>query len=96
MGSGHSPGDPQDLPFPNRPKGLEYLRNQGAQIINPIRPSRHDDDGDAEFREVLLILEILVGGHEHFEAAGRGTAQQLAVLKSRPAELGYGSDVVAG
>ena len=64
--------------------GSDFSR--GATDPWPTR-GREDDNGDPPGAEMLLVLEVRVGGDEHLEAVRLGSSQQLAIAECRPALL---------
>jgi hypothetical protein len=57
-------------------------------------PLTQDHNRNLAAGKVLLIAEILVGGHMHFEAGGLGFVQQLAVFQFFPSSgAGLGDHV---
>ena len=54
-----------------------------------------NDDGDLAAREILLIAEISIGGHDAIEAGRLGRADQLAIRELAPAAAGRGLDVIS-
>jgi hypothetical protein len=70
--------------------------DDGQQILQCIARGGDDNDEQRCAGKVLLVLEILIGGNEDLELRGRGPAQQLAILHTRPAFLLDRSDLMAG
>src|SRR5437867_4738368 len=53
--------------------------------------ARQYHHGETTARQVLLVWEALIGGHQHIEPL-LGSREQLAVLDTGPAELLHGRD----
>jgi len=74
---------------------LKQGRDQRPQRFDPVGRCGENNDGNQQSGEVLLILEILVGGHEHIEAVAC-QAQQFTVLDAPSAHRRHGANVVFG
>ena len=72
---------------------LLQTRNQRQQCWKLVRICVQDDYGYRQRRKILLILEILVDGHEGVEVLRR-QRQQFAVLDTTPAPLDHGLHIV--
>lgn len=61
-------------------------------------PARREEDyeSDRAADEILLVLQVRVGGHHHAKPELLGAIQELAVPQRRPAELIRSRDVVVG
>ena len=66
------------------------VRSKRGPLLNA-----DDDDCDRPTGQVLLILQILVGGEEDFETGMFGGCQQVPVLQPVPVFLGCRTDGVA-
>ena len=75
-------------------KRCKDLSNEGFERLQPIPVSCDHDDGDRQGIEILLELQVLVGGDQHVEVS-RGESKQLTVLEAGPASLTAGSHQVA-
>ena len=84
---------PQDSDF----SGLELAGRfdgciqQRDKVDHPIRDRSQDHDSDFMALEILLVLEILIGGDKDIEVRG-GTAEQFPVLQAHPTAIKYGLD----
>ena len=65
----------------------DYTRDEWSQFPQSGTTGDHDDDGDREFLEVLLVLETPVNRDEGPEAVVRSKAQQTPVQVARPTHL---------
>lgn len=63
--------NPDYHPRSNREDGFESLWNQGKEVGDTIRSCDQNYDGYVVVRKVLLMLQILVGCHEHIEVGSR-------------------------
>ena len=54
-----------ESPWLNGPKHCTDRRHQRDEVIQPVGRSNQDHHGHLEPTEVLLVLEVLVGGEEH-------------------------------
>ena len=55
---------------------------------------RKNDDGNSSGSEVLLVLEIGVGGNKYLESVRFRRAQQVAILQRGPTKLISGGDTM--
>lgn len=63
--------------------------------FSPVR-GHQNENGQPPFAEVLLIPEVLIGGHDGFKACGFRGTQEIAVLFLAPAALIGGRNLVEG
>ncbi len=78
-----------------RSEPRQQIRNQGLQVFESIGSCGKGYHRNRQGIEVLLKLQILVGGEKNVEMC-RCTPKELAVLYSRPAHLGNGFDGMTG
>ena len=74
------------------PRGItrangDHFRDEGLQFLQPGAVGDHDDDGDRQIPDVLLIPEALVHRDEDIEPVVRREARQVPVRASGPAHL---------
>jgi hypothetical protein len=82
------------LAWLNRLQYLSTCRKIGAQILQAIRASPHNHNGDAPTGHVLLILDSFVDGDQHIKK-GIGQGQEFTVLDAGPAHLLSGRTLVS-
>lgn len=56
---------------------------QRKEILKAIGSRHQDDHRNVELRDILLVLDVLIGGYESIEL-GAGKTQQFAVPLRRP------------
>ena len=70
--------------------------HHGRDFRLNLRPTRGEEhhDGQSPLAQVLLVLQILVGGHQDLESSSFSLGDQVTVLKGAPGELIDGGYVV--
>ena len=79
-------------------RGPVYRSGHGSRVYPQYPPmdcGQHDD-GDFTTGQVLLILDVLVSGHEQVEAILFGSVQEISVFEFGPALLPCSSDLMTG
>jgi len=56
--------------------------HQRKEVVESIAASNQDDDGEIRPNEVLLKLEISVGGYKNLEPSRMRSPQQLAIFQA--------------
>jgi hypothetical protein len=74
--------------------GFDYLLDQWKQVFHPVGGSPYHNDADTGFAEILLELDSLIGGHNHFESFPPRETDQFAVGPASPALRMDGDDLV--
>lgn len=71
-------------------------KNNWLNICLYSRPTccAQNDNGDSTGCEVLLVLQIGVGGYEHRKTSQLGGLEKFAVLQRRPTKLIRGRDLM--
>ena len=74
------------------PRGIarengDHFRDEGQQFLQPGATGDHNDDGDRQFPDVLLMREALVHRDEDIEPVVRREAQQSSVRAPSPVHL---------
>ena len=68
---------------------LEGLQERGHRINHVAQAiGREHDDGDAQPRETLLMIDRLIGGDQDVKT-GIGLTQEDAILEAGPATIGH-------
>src|SRR5262245_17943367 len=67
--------------------------NERTKVFDAIALCHHDDDGDRQRAQILLISEVLIRVYEHVKPR-RATCEEIAVLQARPALLADGANLV--
>ena len=70
-------------------ESVQQLRQEPAQGIESVIDGYKHHYSHRQFTEILLELDVLIGGKEDMEPT-RGGSKQLAVLKTRPTVVGHG------
>ena len=75
--------------FAQRSRGQFCERRQddwddNGQVLDTVPASEHDEYGDWQGNEILLVLHSLVGGQQHVELIGC-EREKLPVLDAGPA-----------
>lgn len=74
-------------------KSPENVGNERLKSFDPVTAGHEDDDRERQHLQVLLELDILVGGQQRVEFDG-GLPEERTVTKAGPAHLRYGANVV--
>src|SRR5437667_7810293 len=75
-------------------KGHEECGYEWEEVLQRVRESNEDDDGEASRRNVLLIFKVAVGGDECLHARLAHEPEQWPVLQPCPATLRHCRDLV--
>ena len=84
-----------DFDVGSRGRAVDRLDDVGNDAVDSWPAGRpQSNDANRSRRQVLLILQVQIGRHEHLEARLLGGIEQLAVLFRGPSALVGGDDIV--
>ena len=85
-----------DAPLQRTGKDAHRFGHQRSQVVRSVACRQHDDDGNRQVVQILLMRESAVYGEERIEPAVRSEAEQGSVSGACPSHLGDGSNPVGG
>jgi hypothetical protein len=82
-----------DLSGFDLPENLQKLRYQRHEKLELVPSSHQNDHGYLKVRNILLIVQPLVGGDEHLELAG-SDCKKGPILEGRPTHFRNGTNLM--